>query len=288
MADMENGKLLFLGAGYALLRAAHRIDRSRTILTSSTEDGAENLRLLGFNAEKLDVRDGRAVDDFFRTHQDIKTVVDSIPPLRDAVDAVSGTRHIAQSLSRLRDPKIIYLSTTGVFGGENGEWVDSRTPPNPRSAQAEHRFKSEEVYRSFAAKASAIRIAAIYGPGRGLGLSMRAGTYRLVDGGGRWSNRIHVDDLGTIISAAIDAKADLPAAICASDDEPALSKDVARFYSEKFSLPYPESITLKEAEARGMHTLTGSQRVSNAETKRLLGVELKYPTYRQGAGSEFS
>lgn len=279
-------KILMLGAGYTLRRASQHFDKRALVLTCTTETGALELTNQGFEAFALNAADAAAVDRFFKERPDISIVVDSVPPIKDAEDPLSGVRNISRALGRLKEPRVIYLSTTGVFGEEDGGWVNNTSRPNPKTPQAELRLRSEKIYRENASLC-AVRIAGIYGPGRGLGLAMRAGTYRLVEGGERWTNRIHADDLARIIAGAAINIESAPEVLCAADDEPAASKDVAQFYSQKFSLPFPQSISLEEARKRGMHTLTGNQRVSNAATKSFLNLALNFPTYREGAGSEF-
>lgn len=290
MADKINSTatIALLGMGYTLSHVLPKLDRDTVVVTVSSEEKANQIRASGYEAQCLNLVSQESVANFFKSYPEVKTIVDSVPPLRGSADPLAGVKNILAALKTRDIAKFIYLSTTGVFGGQDGEWVNAQTKPQPRTAQAEQRLHSEDLYRTAFKHLCAVRISGIYGPGRGLGISLKNGSYSLVDNGTRWSNRIHVTDLANIITALVKLEASkLPSVVCASDDEPALAKDVAEFYCARFSFAKPNTISLEQAEARGMHTLTGNQRVDNKMTKSLLEYNFKYPSFRQGAGTEF-
>jgi nucleoside-diphosphate-sugar epimerase len=127
------------------------------------------------------------------------------------------------------------------------------------------------------------RLSGIYGPGRSVIDTLRAGTARRIVKPGQVFNRIHVDDIARVLAAAIDRPTD-HSIFNVSDDEPAPPQDVVAYAAELLGLPVPEEVAFDEAGLSGMAaSFWGeSKRVSNARIKASLGVELLYPTYREG------
>lgn len=285
MSDIEPD-ILLLGGGYTLGRLAATLPPERTIVTSTSLDGVVTLSSRGLNGALVDYRNAESVATLFTRNPGIRTIVDSAPPPSRETPA-EGIRTLIEGTKLLAvPPSIIYLSTTGVFGGEDGEAVDESSPANPRNPGAEARTRCEDAYRGSGLKTCCARIPAIYGPGRGLGMSLLAGTYRLVDDGSRWTNRIHVNDLVAALRALVELEG-RPEIVCTTDDEPSRAADVVSYYCAKFGYPTPERISLAEARAGGMHHLLSNQRVSNRLMKSLLSKPLEYPSYREGAGTEF-
>jgi len=290
----QNVTTLLLGGGYTLSNVAKTLAPDSFVITTRSSDKLQAFRKAGYQAEILDIRDPESIAKFFKNYPLLNTIVDSVPPELKGFDlsalhhSLTGVNHIASRLPK-SVMRIIYLSTTGVFGVEDGSWVDEATPAAPKHLRALARLESEKIYQSSGPEFTAIRIAAIYGPGRGIGLSLKSRQYKLIEDGKRWSNRIHVDDLSNAISLAIkkDFSQPLPKIICASDDRPSLSLEVVKHYCSKFELPFPEAVSLAEAEAKGMHSLLSNQRIRNTLLKESLVGKLRYPSYIEGAGAEF-
>jgi hypothetical protein len=209
----------------------------------------------------------------------------SIPPDLEG-DVV--LRHHGSDLAGLPDLAWIgYLSTVGVYGDRQGEWVDEASPTRPGTERALRRVQAEQAWlqygRAIDRRIDIFRLAGIYGPGRSVIDSLRQGTARRIVKPGQVFNRIHVDDIAQTLMVAIDRPA--PAAIYnVSDDEPAPPEDVVAFAAELLDLPVPPSISFSDAALTDMAASfwSESKRVSNARIKRDLGVELRYPTYREG------
>ena len=127
------------------------------------------------------------------------------------------------------------------------------------------------------------RLAGIYGPGRSVIDSLEAGTAQRIVKPGQVFNRIHVDDIARVLAAAIDKDAG-HGIYNVSDDEPAPPQDVVAYAAELLGLPVPPEVPFETAALTGMAATfwAENKRVSNARIKRDLGVELLYPTYREG------
>jgi nucleoside-diphosphate-sugar epimerase len=285
-------RVLLLGGGYTLTKVAQRLPAGSFVITSRNEAQCIKWRKQGWNAFRVSVDDVDSIAAVFASYADIDILVDSVPPLRsedeDLDKALRGVRNIANKLPQTKIKRLIYLSTTGVFGTRDGSWVDELTTPAPWNSQSLSRLESENIYAQIASQAgsrveaTALRLPAIYGADRGVAVSLRAGTYALVGDGSQWTNRIHVEDLADIIVKCINYTGSLPNVMCVNDDTPTQARDVVSFICERESLPWPRSVTAEEVLARGGYTMLSNQRVRNNLLKRVLGVELRYPSYKEG------
>jgi len=282
-------KLLLLGGGYTLLNLAARLSPAEFVVTTTSEQKCRELVGRGYNCELLDVSSSESLEQLVAKYPAVETVVDSIPPLRSG-DSLLGVKNLIAACQALSLRRIIYLSTSGVFGSSDGQIVTEETPSNPYSESANNRDRSEQLYReAFGASLTALRISGIYGPGRGLGIMLKNGRYRIVEGEDRWTNRIHVEDLVEILYHLIDLVKlpSLPPVLIASDDRPSLSSEVVAFYIDKFKLPRPPTISRQQALEQGRQRFLLNQRLSNSLVKETLNLSLRFPDYTIGAGEEF-
>ncbi|MGR3792526.1 SDR family oxidoreductase [Vannielia sp. SX4] len=194
---------------------------------------------------------------------------------------------IGSILAETRPDWIGYLSTTGVYGDHSGEWVDEETPLTPSTRRGEMRLQAESAWQSLAATHDLplhiFRLAGIYGPGRGPFAKVRAGKARRIIKSGQVFSRIHVEDIAQVLAASM-ARPDPGAIYNLCDDDPAPPQDVIAHAAELLGLPVPEAIPFEEAELTPMARsfYAESKRVRNDRIKRDLGVELLFPTYREG------
>ena len=209
----------------------------------------------------------------------------SIPPDLEG-DVV--LRHFRDELAGLGDLAWVgYLSTVGVYGDCQGHWVDETSATRPISERSLRRVQAERAWLDFGKAAGkrveVFRLAGIYGPGRSVIDTLRAGTARRIVKPGQVFNRIHVDDVARVLAAAIDKDAG-HSIYNVSDDEPAPPQDVVAYAAELMGLPVPPEVAFETAELTGMAASfwIECKRVGNARIKADLGVELMYPTYREG------
>jgi dTDP-4-dehydrorhamnose reductase len=187
---------------------------------------------------------------------------------------------------RLRS--IVYLSTVGVYGDRDGDWVDEATPPQPFSARGRERLAAELAWQDFGARrgvaVAILRLAGIYGPGRNVLLQVARGGARRIVKPGQIFNRIHVADIAQAIDAAFTRQAN--GIFNVADDEPSPPGDPLALAAQLLGVDPPPEVPFAEA-APSMSPLALSfwqecRRVRNDKLKRELGVALRYPTYREG------
>ena len=180
-----------------------------------------------------------------------------------------------------------YLSTVGVYGDREGGWVDEDDAPLADSERGRARIAAEQAWCDFGretGKAVQIfRLGGIYGPGRSPLKQLREGKARRIIKPGQVFNRIHVADIAATLHASLDAPS--PGRIYnLVDDEPAAPQDVVSYAADLLGLAPPPEIPFEEADLSPMaRAFYGNcKRVRNRRIRTELGVDLRYPTYREG------
>jgi nucleoside-diphosphate-sugar epimerase len=276
---------VIIGCGYTGARLGRRLaaDGCAVVITRRTAAAAaDTARAIGPGVVgfALAVEDPAALAE--RVVPGAAVVIAS-PPSSDP----AGERALIDAAAGAGAARAVYLSSTGVYpASPDGAWMDEDTPPSPTGPRGAARLAAETATLDAAAArgldAIALRIAGIYGPGRGLAARLRAGSYRIVGAGDSFVSRVHVDDLVSAIIAAgtVDP---LPFHLAnVADDEPAPSADVADELARALGLPPPPRVSLDDADPDAVAMLTANRRVSNRRLVDGLGVALRYPTWREG------
>ena len=183
-----------------------------------------------------------------------------------------------------------YLSTTGVYGDHQGEWVDETAPLTPATKRGIARVKAEAAWSAIDGLPLHIfRLAGIYGPGRGPFSKVRNGTARRIIKPGQVFSRTHVADIARILDASIK-QPNPGAAYNVCDNDPAPPEDVIAYAAELLGLPVPPAEDFETAEMTPMARsfYAESKKVRNDRIKDELGVELLYPDYRSGLKALFA
>ena len=177
-----------------------------------------------------------------------------------------------------------YLSTTGVYGDHDGDWVDENTPLTPATQRGIARVEAEAAWKAIPDLPLHIfRLAGIYGPGRGPFAKVREGTARRIIKPGQVFSRTHVADIARVLAASI-ARPNPGAAYNVCDNDPAPPEDVIAYAAELLGLPVPPAEDFATADMTPMARsfYAESKKVRNDRIKDELGVELLYPDYRSG------
>ncbi len=209
----------------------------------------------------------------------------SIPPGVKGDPVLASYRRELAALPQLK--WIGYLSTVGVYGDQEGGWVDESTEPKPNSARTDARVEAERAWFRFGQETGVpvhvFRLAGIYGPGRSVFDKLKDGTARRIKKDGQVFSRIHVEDIASVLEASI-ARPRGGAIYNVADDEPAAPGEVVAYAAELIGVAPPPEVAFEEADlspmARSLYE--GSRRIMNARIKSELGVKLRYPTYREG------
>jgi len=221
----------------------------------------------------------------FQTFQDVTHLLLSIPP-DNGGDLVFNMH--SNDLAAMKNLEWAgYLSTTAVYGVQNGSWVDEATPPAPANRRGSLRLHAEEEWQSLLFSDGfplhIFRLSGIYGPGRSALDTARSGAAQRIDKPGHAFNRIHIDDIVQTLIASMNRPN--PGAIYnLADDQPSPSQDVVTYACELTGAALPPLIPFDDAELAPMvrSFYKENKRVKNARIKDELGVHLLHPDYREG------
>lgn len=206
---------------------------------------------------------------------DSSHVLSSVPPGGEGIDPVLEAYGDA-----LAGKRLLYLSSTGVYGDTGGAWVDESAPTGTGRRTARAEADREWLVR----RAVVLRLPGIYGPDRSALDRVREGKAHRIDLPGQVFSRVHVEDIASGVIAALDAPA---GAYNLADDLPCSQNAVIEEASRLLALPPPPLQSLEEAQLSPMARAfyAENRRVANGKAKRVLGWSPRYATHREGLRS---
>ena len=218
------------------------------------------------------------------------TVVHLAPP-PNAGRTDPRTGHLLDALSKYRriPERLVYISTSGVYGDCGGAWVDEERPVNPLSDRARRRVDAErrivDFGRARGTRVVILRVPGIYAHDRLPLERLRKGTPVLRAEDDVYTNHVHADDLAEIVVASL-THAHAIGIYNACDDSALKMGDWFDLVADRSGLPRPPRIARAEAPGRVpaplLSFMSESRRLSNARVKSHLGVRLRYPTVYDG------
>jgi nucleoside-diphosphate-sugar epimerase len=178
--------------------------------------------------------------------------------------------------------RVIYVSSTGVYGDRKGEWIDEHTPCFPDRPGGRACLAAEEALIAHPRGAAAIilRMAGIYGPGRVPSKDKLESGRAIPAPASGWLNLVHVDDAVTVVLAAGEARQGARHYLV-SDGHPVSRRDYYRELAGQMHAPAPRFMAL-DATAPSTLRAASDKRVSNARLVAEMGVRFRYPSYREG------
>lgn len=285
-------RVLIVGCGYVgLPLGAALVARGHNVMGLRRSPAAvEELRAAGLEPAFADVADRASLDALPRPFD---WVVNCVASGGGGLDDyrrtyLEGTRHLLDWLGAVPPAKFLYTSSTSVYGQTDGTDVDEASPTEPSSATARMLVATEQVLLAAARErhfpATILRLAGIYGPGRGYWLrQFVAGEARLEGEGRRLLNLVHRDDVVGAILAALDRGA-AGAVYNVVDDAPVTQRGLFTWLAARLNRPLPPVApeNLAETRKRGLT----NKRVTNRKLKAELGYQFQYPTFREGFEGE--
>ena len=211
------------------------------------------------------------------------------PPPPEGREDGRVARLIAGFAEAGRPRRVVYLSTTGVYGDCGGDWVDETRPPAPVADRAWRRLDAENRWRAWSAAGEGelviLRVAGIYGPGKLPIARLQSGRPMVAEADAPITNHIHTLDLVAICQAAM-ARGVSGEVYNVCDGDPGNMTGYFNAVADFLGLPRPPVISLEEAKRQltpGMLSYLGeSRRLSNRKLLDELGVSLRYPTLAEG------
>lgn len=271
MASMK--KLLIAGYGDIARRAAPRLEAAFAVLPLS--------RRHGFDLDRPETLAGLPAAD---------AVLHCAPPPGTG-PADTRTAQLLAALAKggILPARVVYVSTSGVYGDCGGARVDESRTPNPQTDRARRRVDAERQLAVWCSERGAalviLRAPGIYAADRLPLARLRAGLPVLRPEDDVYTNHIHAEDLAACAVRALEDGA--PAGVYNASDDSALKMgEWMDLVAGRTGLPPPPRVSRREAEARippeQLSFMRESRRLCNRRLKEELGVRLRYPTVLEG------
>ena len=264
-----------IGAGYTGTRVLRLLGAASGVAFSRSE-------LPGFVSHRLDLDQDPAILAAMP-----RRVLYTVPPPQDS----SGDARLARFLGALTEPpeRIVYLSTTGVYGDLRASVASETTRPAPLTPRARRRLAAEEMLQSWCASHETLciilRVPGIYGPGRlGIERIMAREPY-IREEDANPGNRIHADDLAGASIAALSRN--IPAGIYnVGDGDSRSSTWFGLTVARLAGLPPPPLVSRAEAErtfgTRRMSFLAESRTLDTQKMRQVMGFRPEYENAEDG------
>ncbi|MBU3693988.1 MAG: NAD-dependent epimerase/dehydratase family protein [Rhodocyclaceae bacterium] len=212
-------------------------------------------------------------------------IVYSAPPASDADGDARLRRTLAALGGRSVARRLVYISTSGVYGDHGGAAVPETAQQRAASPRARRRVAAEQLLRDWGRRlgvATAIlRAPGIYAADRLPLARLRAGTPAIRADEDSWSNHIHADDLArACLLALLRGRGGRAFNLC--DDQPLRMGDYFDAVADHFGLPRPPRLPREAVRSRVEPMLWSfmaeSRRLDNRRARRELRLRLRHPT----------
>lgn len=283
--------MLIVGCGYIGRRVAQRLSGEKYRVTGCVRSatGAAALMDAGITALQADLDRGvpHSLPGGF------EDVFYFAPPPRDG-DTDTRMASFLQALDAGSVRRIVYISTSAVYGDCQGAWIDESQVTEPTTGRGRRRLDAEQQLTAWCDRHGVqwtiLRVPGIYGPGKLPLARLEKGLPVLREADAPYTNRIHGDDLAMICVAAMQADS-CNTVYNVSDGHPSNMTDYFFRVADAAGVPRPPVVTRAEAEAvlsSGMLSfLADSRRMKNDRLLKELGVTLQYPDLEAGLASCF-
>ncbi|MBT9612753.1 MAG: SDR family oxidoreductase [Burkholderiales bacterium] len=281
-------RLLIIGCGDVALRAVKRfLPACRIYALTHTPARAEDLRRLGITPIIGDLDHPESLSKL----AGLAHCVMHFAPPQSSGDIDQRTHNLLAVLDRgeILPQRLVYISTTGVYGNCDGHWVEETRSPHPTTSRAKRRLSAETQLREWGIRrgvtVSILRVPGIYSSERLPLARLKNGTPTLIASEDSFTNHIHAEDLARVAAAAMYRGK--PGRIYnATDDSNIKMGDWFDLLATRFNLPKPRRITRAQAQTEITPSLLSflneSRRVSNKRLKRELRVRLAFPDVDAG------
>ncbi len=281
-------RLLIIGCGDVALRMVWKLPAGyRVYALSHSPERYPLLRAHGITPIPGNLDEPDTLEMLSGLAQDV--VHFAPPPSQGTQD--TRTTHLLAALTKgkILPHRLIYISTSGVYGNCGGDIVPETRPLRPHTMRAKRRLDAERRIREWGRRSrvcvSILRVPGIYAGDRLPLERVKDGTPALLPEQDAYSNHIHADDLARIVIAAL--RFGKPGRVYnTSDDSELKMGDYFDLVADRFGLPRPTRISYSEARQRIPEKLLSfmqeSRRLANRRMKRELQVKLRYPMVADG------
>ncbi len=272
-------KFLILGCGFSGKFFAKTIRKLGFIALTSSRSENQDPNNFVFNSENGTVPDEKFFDGV--TH-----ILSCIPPDNNGKDPVLGS--LKNKLKSLSLEWIGYLSTTGVYGDTEGDWVSEMDQTNPLQKRSQKRLNCEKEWIESGLPVQIFRLPGIYGPGRSTFEAIKNQRIRVISKKNQVFSRIHVADITNAIIYLLRNKDSLEfhQIINLADNEPCSQIEVIQYCYDLLGIKMPKPILFEDAKKElspiAQSFWMENRRVSNKLLCEKLGYKLIYKNYKIG------
>jgi len=273
----------YLGRELCKLLPEHNAQALCCVVSSQTS--TQQLLAYGLPAQRLDL--DQLCRDFAWPQLTDSDVYFFAPPSN--TDKTDQRMRSFLTLCQHHKPRrIVYISTSGVYGDCQGNWVDENSPCKPLTTRAQRRYDAEQALISFCRRMACqymiLRVGGIYGPER-LPLA-RLHNVKVIDPQqAPYSNRIHIADLAQVCVKAMQAST-YNHIFNVADNAPTSMSDYFIKLAEFAGVPGPECVPLanaaQELSPAMLSFVNESRRMRTTKMTDILGVKLNFPDLNSG------
>ena len=275
----SGNKFLIFGCGFSGNFFAQKIRKLGCIALTSSRSEKNDPNSFIFNSDNNSVPDEKIFDGV--TH-----ILSCIPPDQNGNDPV--LKILKNKLKSLSLDWVGYLSTTGVYGNTQGNWVSEKDQPMPLQKRSQKRLRCETEWIESELPIQIFRLPGIYGPGRSAFETIKSNKIRVISKKNQVFSRIHVEDISNAIIYLLKNKnsLDFHRIINIADDEPCSQLEVIQYCYKLLGLKMPKPTSFEEAK-KNLSPIAQSfwienRRISNNLLCKELGYQLIYKNYRSG------
>jgi nucleoside-diphosphate-sugar epimerase len=272
---------LIIGCGYLGRRVARQwVARGASVYAlTRSETNARELESLGIHPVLGDVMDSASLRALPRAESILYSVgLDRRAEHSQRAVYVGGLENVLRVVASAA-PKIVYVSSTSVYGQSEGEWVDEASECRPRTPNGQVCLEAEQRLRAQVPSAILLRLAGLYGPWRLVArIDQLKSAAPLAGNPDAWLNLIHIDDAAAAVVACEEHGR--PGSIyLGCDDRPMARKEYYAQLAALIGAPQPrfDAGDLTAAERRELN-----KRCSNRRLREELRMELRVPTIAEG------
>ena len=177
-----------------------------------------------------------------------------------------------------------YLSSTGVYGNHNGQWVNENTFTEPTSENGKKRLRAEQKLKNLNIPLIIFRLSGIYSNENNVLNRLKKNTVRVVEIENQIFSRVHVEDIANILFNSFSLKNILKGEVFnISDNYPCSYKEVVEYGCKLLKVNKPQTISFEElGDSKLKNFYKDSKKVSNKKMKEFFNYTLKFPTYIEG------
>ena len=275
---------VLLGYGDIAKRLSHlMLFNGYQLSVASRRDPIVNSISQPISGHSVDLADKQQTCNFFaRLSNPIHQVVITLTPdQRDAkgyeISYLTTAHNIINACQQYcPNARVIFVSSTSVYGEDRGLWVNELTTPEPSHYRGEILLRAEQAYHHHLQQAVIVRFSGIYGRGKSRMIETVRAEHPTTNDNIQWTNRIHADDCANVLYHLLTLNSADPIYI-ATDNEPVEKHKVQRWIAEQIGKEH-------HCQPNQPSTTVSGKRISN---QRLIdsGYKFLYPTFREGMSS---